>query len=942
MKKLVFALSLSATTIALLGSQTLKAESLNQTGLDFLSAKLGGQAVCVKSATRSQAKTETSVQPQYEVVNATVNNTPCFAVVVATENGVSVMGYGDNAHITELPDALLDIVNHAATSRLAAGSNDTFTPVAPMLTTKWGQNEPFNLKAPTVDGEHGVAGCVAVAMAQVLNYWRSETPGYDSIEYVDDKTGASGAEVQVDFSQVHYDWSLMLDDYSDGYTDAQAQEVARLMYECGAASAASWQIKNTYSNGKLVSSTKATSAAPPYVALNRYYNFNCSFLSRIYTATPIFMEVVREELYAGRPVIYGGSSSTSAHAFVVDGLDAQGFGHINWGWSGEADGYYDLNVCMPSNATTSDEAYDSGQHLVYGIRPRQNDESYKPAYVQTGFMPHPEVTPYMGTYGVTTNFYSPNIGYVGTPSTEAKFYGFCWVDCNTGEIATKGEYWYNYNTNRYSYFPNYSGVTYFSASGGRYDGVWLPSDIADGEYYFTTCYTNEDGTEYYPCEVLMANASTATVKNGDISYNSLYGVTGKMIFRNITFHNATAKSLIFLDLDYYEDSYNVDAQSPTITFTLTDVNSGKTYTSRLSAPSAYACTAQSLRFALEFVNDNSIRIPEGTYQLGISTNSNIECVYDEVIVEIAPQLDYPLMVSSATEWAAELSQMGAVALWNGAGGYCKPQDSSLSVFNRWYSCNKVTTPIDVNFYAVSVESGKEHYLTTYRGYQPKEYNPKNWIYPEGNLYPLLGDYYLVARYMTPDGEKPCSEPWYNPFTPGALFSVSASATTVFQNLVISSIDRNVAVDDPQLTVSVANHGTTDFAGVLYLTLRNLTDGRIIEVASNAVEIAQGKSALVTFAIDGLNVDDQFAASIKSVAGTSRSSSSPTAVLDEIGDPAAFMLTATDGAGIGSIICNEEAPEVARYNLLGTRLSKPTSGINIILYKNGTVRKVMVK
>ena len=930
---------IAAAAIAMLGSLTLKAESLSQAGLDFLSTKLGGQAVCAESATPLRAKTATNAQPQFEVVNATVNNTPCFAVVVATESGVSVIGYGDNAHITEMPDALLDIISSAATSRLVAASNDTYTPVAPMLTTKWGQNEPFNLKAPSVDGEHGVAGCVAVAMAQVLNYWRSDAPGYDTIEYVDSKSGASGAEVQVDFSRVHYDWSLMLDDYSTSYTDAQAQEVARLMYECGAASAASWQIKNTYSNGKLVSSIKATSAAPPYVALNRYYNFNCSFLDRGFTATPIFMKVVRDEIYAGRPIIYGGSSTSSSHAFVVDGLDEQGFGHINWGWCGEADGYYNLNVCMPSNTTTSDEAYDSGQHLVYGIRPRQDGEAYMPAFVSSGRISNANDWDYSSIkVPVTTNFYATPIGSVGNSPADVRFCGYGWVNTETGVLVSDCAPSGNYNVENYSYFPNYSKQTFLQNSIPQ-----LPEGVAAGEYHYAIYNCDASGTEKYAGAVLLDNTSCAVVKDGIATYTNLYDYQPTLTFSNISVIDPTAKSVLFIECDYLEDSYNVDVQTPRVEFALTDVNTGSQYVSDVVVfPSEYPDVTRHYQFAVAFANDNGIRIPAGTYRLSSAEKSYTGYACEAVIVEVAPQLDYPLMVSSATEWAAELSQMGAVALWNGAGGYCKPQDSSLSVFNRWYSCNKVTTPIDVNFYAVSVETGKEHYLTTYKGYQPKEYNPMNWIYPEGNLYPLLGDYYLVARYMTPDGEKPCSEPWYNPYTPGALFSVSASATTVFQNLAISSIDRNVSVDEPQLAVSVANNGTADFAGVLYLTLRNLTDGRIIEATSDAVEIAQGKSAIATFTIADLNVDDQFVASIKSVAGSSRAAASPTAVLDEIGDPAAFILTATDGAGINNVMADKDAAEVARYNLMGVKLSAPIPGINIIVYQNGDVKKVVVK
>lgn len=40
----------------------------------------------------------------------------------------------------------------------------------PMLTTTWHQRDPYNVLCPTKDGEHCLAGCVAIAVAQVFAY----------------------------------------------------------------------------------------------------------------------------------------------------------------------------------------------------------------------------------------------------------------------------------------------------------------------------------------------------------------------------------------------------------------------------------------------------------------------------------------------------------------------------------------------------------------------------------------------------------------------------------------------------------------------------------------------------------------------------------------------------------------------------------------------------
>lgn len=43
------------------------------------------------------------------------------------------------------------------------------------IQSRWGQGYPFNEKCPTEDGEHDLVGCVAVAVGQVMYYWKQNT-----------------------------------------------------------------------------------------------------------------------------------------------------------------------------------------------------------------------------------------------------------------------------------------------------------------------------------------------------------------------------------------------------------------------------------------------------------------------------------------------------------------------------------------------------------------------------------------------------------------------------------------------------------------------------------------------------------------------------------------------------------------------------------------------
>lgn len=44
------------------------------------------------------------------------------------------------------------------------------TAIEPLIQTRWGQESPYNLQAPVVNGLQTVTGCVATAMAQVMYY----------------------------------------------------------------------------------------------------------------------------------------------------------------------------------------------------------------------------------------------------------------------------------------------------------------------------------------------------------------------------------------------------------------------------------------------------------------------------------------------------------------------------------------------------------------------------------------------------------------------------------------------------------------------------------------------------------------------------------------------------------------------------------------------------
>lgn len=262
-----------------------------------------------------------------------------FAIVGGSESRPRLLGYGTAAG-TALPTGLTDLL------RLSAGktastrvSTAAVTPVTPFIKTIRRQEAPFNRMCPyyisdsgVQSTEHTVVGCVATSLEQVLTYYRrpsvllANLPGWTTSHYTIDTVPAG--------STIDYD--KILNVYADSdYTQAQIDEVARLSYWCGVAAHMNWGL---YSSG----ASLATLVKPMHEA------FGYSYVRHIYSSDfseANWQRVLRGELAAGRPVLFAGYTTfIQGHAFLLDGLDSDGLYHIVWGYGGDYDGYFDLNV----------------------------------------------------------------------------------------------------------------------------------------------------------------------------------------------------------------------------------------------------------------------------------------------------------------------------------------------------------------------------------------------------------------------------------------------------------------------------------------------------------------------------------------------------------------------------------------------------------------------
>ncbi len=209
--------------------------------------------------------------------------------------------------------------------------------VAPLLgEMQWDQDSPYNQLCPTDDeGKLAVTGCVATALAQIMrmHQWPVQGTGYK--EYY---CSSLNKNVSFDFDKARFDWANMQDKYDEDYSPESATAVAQLMQAVGTAVSMNYGVN---SSGAM--------SRDAVTGLSKYLGYDAD----VYLATPKdyterqWHRLLQQELWQGRPVYYAGNG----HAYVIDGIkvgeDELTYYHVNWGWSGNFNGYFLLHLLRP-------------------------------------------------------------------------------------------------------------------------------------------------------------------------------------------------------------------------------------------------------------------------------------------------------------------------------------------------------------------------------------------------------------------------------------------------------------------------------------------------------------------------------------------------------------------------------------------------------------------
>lgn len=389
------------------GAQEAQSVSYSQalsTARQFMAER--GMNVPSTATNRAKAPAASAPAPYY-VFNADRG----YVIVSGDSRTAAVLGYTDSGTFDEenIPDGLRWLLQsyseqvgqldelftlHEA-KKLPATQNPSQLysttarhSVDPLLPMNWNQGDPYNLLCPIYynedgsQGGHSATGCVATAMAQVIGYyrWPEKTkrtiPGY--IQKYSTNQGEKSVRLNSIPSGSVIDWDNILDNYNGSETEEQKNAIAQLMLWVG------MDCKMSYG------ASSSSGYSEGIDGLVNYFDYDdgTHVAKRDLYTLQQWNDLIYNEIATGHPVPFGGQNSGGGHAFVLDGYDADGLFHVNWGWGGMSNGYYRIDVLDPGNnsgigASLTPGSYNMGQDAIIGMKRPDDvkaDEEDTPQY----------------------------------------------------------------------------------------------------------------------------------------------------------------------------------------------------------------------------------------------------------------------------------------------------------------------------------------------------------------------------------------------------------------------------------------------------------------------------------------------------------------------------------------------------------------------------------
>ena len=573
----------------------------------------------------------------------------------------------------------------------------------------------------------------------------------------------------------------MLNEYDANASKVQKDAVGKLMLECGIASKAEYGYSET-------------GATIPFVALNKYYNYECMFIPREYTyswdmftesnyyiSTKKWMTLIQDELEAGRPIIYSATDveggvgiivdPATSHCFILDGIDEQNYVHVNWGWAGSMDGYYDVAILNPGLSFNYQQGFRCQHEMIIGIQPRKTD--YKEEVYQT-FIPYDWTT----SRGDAVES-KPSNGFSTLAASVSSSISDPSVKSYTPSVITSKSYMY-FHLTRNSYESKQTNFTtvltkdgkivkilpggYYNQSVSGFPSInrWnlkqgfskVPVGLADGVYDIRVAYKDDSGNTLL-CPFPKQLIPTMEIVNNGAGM-ILKGLEGEDLDKKLVIQEIKPASEIFAGTTFYL-YLTGKGSSMKSSLLFRNVETNKVYGSYSGANSRNSfsfyhiyddyTSTQIEKFVPKNVN-NGFSMPAGRYKIELPENETSVSLAKDFYIDVQEKPNYPILDGSDLAYL-KYTYKNVTDEVNNRGYNLVPNYTYLTSVGFSYNyANKNTDPVDLKLYLVNQDTKEEKLLDVI----------KDWVYGENiylnrSLFPLEGNYEFRVRYKTPDGDR---------------------------------------------------------------------------------------------------------------------------------------------------------------------------------------------
>ncbi len=323
---------------------------------------------------------------------------------------------------------------------------------------------PDSLLIGSVYGDRGAVGCVATAMAQVVNYHKyiGDLSFGSEDAYV---TRAQGIKIDADsaerdfpsFRQLNQYLGVLRTHYQED-TPLTDTDIAALNFACGVAVQMDYDIMGSgaYSND---------------IALSLLRKFGYASARNIPSADSLY-PVLRNNMMNGLPAtlsILKSTVCTPGHVIVCDGYNTDGFYHLNFGWGPES----------PSGVTDAWYFLPEGMPELYDVIVDANVDMRPPAKRMTPLAVSQRIIDLGGaaisTYGQVKSFQLRNSGDVSVTVTGTDYSSYFELSDDSANFSgSLNEFQLNPNEQKKIYvrcLPDseglFSGYVIFEVAGGE-------------------------------------------------------------------------------------------------------------------------------------------------------------------------------------------------------------------------------------------------------------------------------------------------------------------------------------------------------------------------------------------------------------------------------------------------------------------------------------------